>query len=342
LTTFDNLELEKMAYDVVTFGEVMLRLSPPDFMRFEQTHSFDAHAGGAEMNVAVACARLGLKTAYVTKLGDNSIGHFIRNKAQEHGVDTSHIVWDPESRCGVYYVEFGAAPRANRVIYDRKESAISKIKPGEVDWASILKGTKLFHTSGITPALSRSCAEATVEALKAAKKQGCKVSYDVNYRGKLWTPKEAQAFTEPVSENIDILITTEEDTKVVYGIEGKDYEDVARKLQDKFGFEVVVITLRETPSVWLNRWSVFAYSDGKIFKSPVYDVEIVDRLGAGDSCSAGLIYGHLMLKDLQKAVDFGSAFSALKHSVPGDLAFVYKDEVEKLLKGGERGLRIQR
>ncbi|MHA1948632.1 MAG: PfkB family carbohydrate kinase [Candidatus Thorarchaeota archaeon] len=331
-----------MGYDVVTFGEVMLRLSPPDFMRFEQTHSFNAHAGGAEMNVAVACSRLELNSAYVTKLGDNSIGHFIRNQAREHGVDTSHILWDPDSRCGVYFVEFGAAPRTNRVIYDRKESAISRIKSGEVDWAKILKGTKLFHTSGITPALSKSCAEVTSEALTIAQEQGAKVSYDVNYRGKLWTPKEAQKFTEPVSENIDILITTEEDTKVVFGIEGKDYEDVAAKLIDKFGFEVVVITLRETPSVLENKWSVFAYSDGKVFRSPVYDVEIIDRLGGGDSCSAGFIYGYLNLKDLQKAVDFGSAFSALKHSVPGDLAFVYKSEVEKLIKGRERGLRIDR
>ncbi|MHA2359938.1 MAG: PfkB family carbohydrate kinase [Candidatus Thorarchaeota archaeon] len=331
-----------MSYDVVTFGEVMLRLSPPDFMRFEQTHSFNAHAGGAEMNVAVACSRLELNSAYVTKLGDNSIGHFIRNKAREHGVDTSHILWDPDSRCGVYFVEFGAAPRTNRVIYDRKESAISRIKTGEVDWKKILTGTKLFHTSGITPALSKSCAEATSEAIQIAKDQGVKVSYDVNYRGKLWTPKEAQKFMEPASQNIDILITTEEDTKVVYGIEGKDYEEVAAKLTDKFGFEVVVITVRETPTVLQNKWSVFAYADGKVFRSPVYDVEVIDRLGGGDSCSAGFIYGYLNLKDLQKAVNFGSAFSALKHSVPGDLAFVYKSEVEKLIKGRERGLRIDR
>lgn len=331
-----------MGYDVVTFGEVMLRLSPPDFMRFEQTHSYNAHAGGAEMNVAVACARLGLDSAYVTKLGDNSIGHFIRNKAREHGVETSHILWDSDSRCGVYYVEFGAAPRTNRVIYDRKDSAISKIKPGEVEWTQILKEAKLFHTSGITPALSATCREATSEALRIARAQGCKVSYDVNYRGKLWSPSEANKFTEPASEYIDILITTEEDTKVVYGIEGKDYEDVAAKLVDKFGFEVVIITLRETHSVWKNVWSVFAYSDGKVYRSPKYDIEVVDRLGGGDSCSAGFIYGYLELDDIQKAVDFGSAFSAIKHSVPGDLAFVYREEVEKLIKGRERGLRIDR
>jgi 2-dehydro-3-deoxygluconokinase len=331
-----------MGYDVVTFGEVMLRLSPPNHLRFEQTTSYDANAGGAEMNVAVACARLGLTSAYVTKLGNNSIGHFIRNQARLHGVDTSHILWDPDHRCGLYYVEFGAAPRTNRVIYDRKNSAISHIKPGEVPWADILNGGKLFHTSGITPALSKSCAEATEEVLKTAKEQGVKVSYDVNYRGKLWTPKEASKFTEPASEYIDILITTEEDTKVVYGIEGKDYEEVAQKLSDKFGFEVVVITLRETPSVLRNYWSVFAYSKGKVYRSPKYEIEVIDRLGGGDSCSAGFIYGYLELNDIQKAVEFGSAFSAIKHSVPGDLAYVYKEEVEKLIKGRERGLRIDR
>jgi 2-dehydro-3-deoxygluconokinase len=158
----------------------------------------------------------------------------------------------------------------------------------------------------------------------------------------LWTPDEARKFTEPASEYIDILITTEEDTKVVYGIEGKNYEEVAKKLTDKFGFEVVVITLRETPTVLTNKWSVFAYADGKVYGSPVYDVEVIDRLGGGDSCSAGFIYGYLILENLQKAVDFGAAFSALKHSVPGDLAFVYKSEVEKLIEGRERGLRIDR
>ena len=331
-----------MGYDVVTFGEVMLRLSPPNNMRFEQTTSFDAHAGGAEMNVAVACARLGLKSAYVTKLGDNSIGHFIRNKAREHDVDTSHILWDPDSRCGTYYVEFGAAPRTNRVIYDRQHSAVSKLQPGEIPWSDILDGTKLFHTSGITPALSPSCAKATEEVFRIAKDKGCKVSYDVNYRGKLWTPEEARKFTEPVSQYIDILITTEEDTKVVYGIEGENYEDVAKKLTEKFGFEIVVITLRETPSVLRNKWSVFAYTDQKIYRSPVHEIEVIDRLGGGDSCSAGFIYGYLIHKDIQKAVDFGAAFSALKQTLPGDLAFIYKEEVEKLIKGRERGLRIDR
>ncbi|MEM2143286.1 MAG: sugar kinase [Candidatus Thorarchaeota archaeon] len=329
-----------MAYDVVTFGEVMLRLSPPDFMRIEQTNSFVARAGGAELNVAVACARLGLRAAYVTKLTDNSVGHFLRNQARMHGVDTSHIVWDPEERVGIYFLEFGAAPRAQRVIYDRKMSAISRIKRGEVDWPKILSGARLFHTSGITPALSPSAAEVTAEAIKTAKEQGCKVSYDVNYRGKLWSPAKAREFTEPISRNVDILITTEEDTKIVYGIEGKTYEEVAQKLSDKYGFEVVVITLRETPSVWRNNWSLFALSGGKFYYSPKFEVEIVDRLGAGDSCSAGFIYGYLEWKDMQRAVDFAGALSALKHSIPGDFAILNKEEAETILKGA--GLRIQR
>ncbi len=180
------------------------------------------------MGATIACARLGLSVARVTKVDDNSIGHFLRNQARLLGVDTSHIMWDCDSRCGVYFFEFGAAPRTNRVIYGRKDSAISKLRPGEILWREFLKETKVFHTSGITPALSPNCAEATMEALKTAKEMGCKVSCDVNYRGKLWSPEEARAFTEPASEYIDILITTEEDTKVIYGIEGESYEDVAR------------------------------------------------------------------------------------------------------------------
>ncbi|RLI57396.1 MAG: hypothetical protein DRO93_10625 [Candidatus Thorarchaeota archaeon] len=166
---------------MVTFGEVMLKPSPPNFMRIEQTHSFDAHAGGAEMNVAVACARLRLKAAYVTKLGNNSIGHFIRNQARMRGVDTSQMVWDPDSQCGVYFVELGAGPRTNRVIYDRKNSAISKIQPGKVPWDEIIRETMVFHTSGVTPALSPNCAEVTMEALRAARDAGRKASHDVNY-----------------------------------------------------------------------------------------------------------------------------------------------------------------
>jgi len=324
---------------VVTLGEAMLRLSPPDFHRLEQTNSFDAKVGGGELNVAVGVSRLGLESAWVSKLPENPLGRMVRNKAREQGVDTSHIVWSKSGRVGIYFLEFGANPRASSVLYDRAGSAISALAPGEVDWAKTFEGCRLFHVSGITPALSKSCAEATLEAIKAAKEAGAKVSYDVNYRKKLWTPEEANACQVPMMEFVDILITTEEDTGVVFGIREDSYQEVAVKLNERFGFEVVAITLREDLSVLRNNWSAFAYSNGELFESATYPCELVDRVGAGDSFTAGFIYGYLT-GDVQKGVDYGTAFSAIKHSIPGDLNWATLEEVETLLKGG--GSRIQR
>lgn len=324
---------------VVTMGEAMLRLSPPDFNRLEQTNSFDARIGGGEFNVAVGVSRLGLSSAWVSKLPTNPIGRMVQNKAREHGVDMSNIVWSKAGRVGIYFLEFGANPRASSVLYDRSGSAISMLGPGEVDWAKTFEGCKLFHVSGITPALSKSCAEATLEAVKAAKAAGAKVSYDVNYRKKLWTPEEANACQVPMMEYVDILITTEEDTGVVFGIREKTYQEVAQKLEERFGFEVVAITLREDLSVLRNNWSAFAYANKQFHESAKYFCELVDRVGGGDSFSAGFIYGYLT-GGVQKGVDYGTAFSALKHSIPGDLNWATLDEVETLLKGG--GSRIQR
>jgi 2-dehydro-3-deoxygluconokinase len=325
--------------DVVTLGEAMIRLSPPDFHRLEQATSFDAKVGGGELNVAVGAARLGLSSAWISKLPDNPLGRLVRNKAREQGVDTSHIVWSKSGRVGIYFLEFGASPRASSVLYDRAGSAVSALSPGEVDWKAALRGCRVFHVSGITPALSKSCADATLEAVKAAKESGAKVSFDVNYRRKLWTPDEANACLAPMMEFVDILITTEEDTGVVFGIREKTYQEVAVKLQERFGFEVVAITLREDISVLRNNWSAFAYSNGQFHESAKYSCELIDRVGAGDSFTAGFIYGYLT-GDVQKGVDYGTAFSALKHSIPGDLNFATLDEVETLLKGG--GSRIQR
>jgi 2-dehydro-3-deoxygluconokinase len=208
-------------YDIVTFGEAMLRLSPPHFQRLEQTQSLDVNVGGAELNVAVGVTRLGMKSAWVSKLPKNGLGYLIRDRAQEFGVDCSHIVWSDKGRAGIYFLEFGASPRASSVLYDRANSAISMVQPGEIDWAKIFTGSKHFHVSGITPALSASAAETTVEALRAAKKAGCTVSYDLNYRKKLWSPADAKKIQEPMMTDVDILITTEEDTNVVFGIKEK-------------------------------------------------------------------------------------------------------------------------
>jgi len=325
--------------DVITFGETMIRLSPPNHRRLEQTNLLDVNIGGAEWNVATALSRLGISTAWVSRLTDNPLGWMIRNKAREQGVDTSHIVWTKGDRVGIYFVEFGASPRASSVLYDRMNSAISQIKPGEVNWEEVLRGSKWFHTSGITPALSPGAAQVTAEALKTARKFGCKVSYDLNYRARLWTAEEARKCQEPLMEYVDVLFSTEEDTKKVLGISVDNYREVAKKLAEKFNFEVVCITIREDVSVLRNRWTAIAYSAGKIYEDRTYDVEIVDRVGAGDSFSAGFIYGYLT-GDVEKGLKLGNAYSALKHSIPGDTNWATLQEVENQIKSAS--LRISR
>jgi 2-dehydro-3-deoxygluconokinase len=208
-----------------------------------------------------------------------------------------------------------------------------------VPWDKVFAGAKWFHVTGITPALSSSAAAATREALEAARKAGVGTSVDLNYRVKLWTPEEAGKCMSDLMQFTDVLVTTEEDTERVFGIKGKDYEDVAVQTAKRFGLKVVAITLRENPLVWKNTWTAIAYQNGKVLKTRTYEVEIVDRLGAGDSFAAGLIHG-LLDGDLQKGVDYGVAASAIKHSIPGDFAWITRDEVESLLKGG--GLRISR
>jgi len=326
-------------FDVITFGETMIRLSPPNYRRLEQTNLLEVNVGGAELNVAIALSRLGLNVSWVSRLTDNPLGVMIRNKAREQGVDTSNILWTKDGRVGLYFLEFGASPRSSKVIYDRANSAISQIKPGEVDWEEVLRGAKWFHTSGITPALSTSAAQVIADALKVAKRVGCKVSYDLNYRARLWTEKEARKCQEPFMEYIDILISTEEDIGRVLGIRAGSYQEVAKKLAEKFSFEVVCITIREDISVLRNRWTAIAYSIGKIYDDKTYDVEIVDRLGAGDSFSAGFIYGYIT-GDVEKGLKFGNAYAALKHSIPGDINWSTMQEVENQIKG--TGLRISR
>jgi 2-dehydro-3-deoxygluconokinase len=328
-----------MMYDVVTFGEAMLRLSPPHFGRLEQTHSLDVEIGGSELNVAVGLARLGMPSAWVSKLPQNALGRMVRNRAREMGVDVSSVIFSDQGRQGLYFVEYGAAPRASSVLYDRSHSSISLIRPEEVDWKKVLGKAKLFHVSGITPALSPSAAETTAAAMKAAKEAGCLVSYDLNYRKKLWSPAEAKKVQEPLMKMVDLITTTEEDTGVVFGIREKNYQMVAETLAKTFGFKAVAITLREDLSVWKNNWTAIAYADGKIFADRTYAVEIVDRVGAGDSFTAGFIYGYLK-GGAEQGVKYGNALSALKHTMVGDFNWSTLEEVEAQIKGA--GLRISR
>jgi 2-dehydro-3-deoxygluconokinase len=328
-----------MPYDVITFGEAMVRLSPPGWRRLEQARSLDVQVGGAELNAAVALARLGRRAAWVSRLTDNPLGRLIANQAREAGVATEHVLWTAEDRVGLYFLEFGAAPRASSVLYDRKDAAIARIRPGMLDWPAVFAGSRWFHVTGITPALSGGAAETTREALQAARAAGVQTSIDLNYRAKLWSQTEASRWMTEFMQLCDVLVTTEEDTERIFRIKGKDFEDVAGQLARCFPLKVVAITLRENPLVWKNTWTAIAYRDGTVYRTRSYEVEIVDRLGAGDSFAAGLIHG-LLDGDLQKGLDYGVAASAIKHSIPGDFAWITREEVEALLKGP--GLRISR
>ena len=335
---------------LVTFGEAMVRLTPPDFQRLEQARRFDVHVGGGELNVAVAAARFGTPARWVSRLPDNPLGRMIAARAREQNVDT-HIGWTKGDRAGLYFAELGAAPRPSSVLYDRTASAISMVQPGTIDWEDAFHGATWFHVSGITPALSEGAARVTAESLTAAKRAGLTVSYDLNYRGKLWSPERACAVQTPLMEHVDVLITTEEDTRVVFGVDtapdatydrvdAESFVGVARALQERFGLAAVAITLRENPRVLLNSWSAIVAADGAIHRAPRFEVEVIDRIGAGDAFSAGLIVSRMERRGWHDAVRFATAASALKHSIPGDFCLVTRSEVEQLLAGGS--LRVAR
>ena len=328
-----------MLHDVITFGEAMIRLSPPSFRRLEQSRSLDVQVGGAELNTAVALARLDRSAAWVSRLTNNALGRLIANQAREAGVSTEHVVWTEEDRVGLYFLEFGAAPRASSVLYDRKGAAVAQVRTGMIDWAKVFTKARWFHVTGITPALSPSAAETTREALQAARAAKLTISIDLNYRAKLWSQAEAGRWMTEFMQYCDALITTEEDIERVFGMKGTSYEDVAAQVAKRFPLQVVAITLRENPLVWKNTWTAIAYRQGQVLRTRSYEVEIVDRLGAGDSFAAGLIHG-MLDGDLQKGLDYGVAASALKHSIAGDFAWITRQEVESLLKGS--GLRISR
>ncbi len=325
--------------DVVTFGEAMVRLAPPSQRRLEQTTSLEVTVGGAELNVATGVSRLGLSSAWVSSLPDNPLGRMVRNRAREFGVDVSRVIWDAAGRMGLFFVEYGASPRASSVLYDRAASAFSHSLAASFDWPTILANGRAFHTTGITPALGAGPAEAVQASLTAARACGLLTSYDLNYRAKLWSPDRARAVQEPLMALVDVLVTTEEDAGTVFGISGHDYRDVARQLADRYGFKVVTITLRGDLSVLRNTWTAIAYSDGAFVDDRTYEVELVDRVGGGDAYAAGFLFG-LLTGDVEKGVRYGNAFSALKQASWEDFNYTTTAEVEAQLRGA--GTRIVR
>ena len=337
---------------VVTFGEIMLRLAPNGYYRFFQNDQMQATFGGGEANVAVSLANYGLDSVYVTKLPAHAIGQAAVDSLRYFGVDTSKIVRGGD-RVGIYYLEKGASQRGSVCIYDRAHSAIQEASTSDFDWDAIFEGADWFHFTGITPALGPNVVDICREACKAAKAKGVKISCDLNYRGKLWTRAQAREAMTDLCQYVDVCISNEEDAKDVFGIEAEatdiyageinheGYKSVAKQLADKFGFEKVAITLRESHSASDNGWSAMLYDGENYCFSKKYELRIVDRVGGGDSFGGGLIYALLNGKSTQDAIEFAVAASALKHTIEGDFNRVSVAEVEKL-SGGDGSGRVQR
>jgi 2-dehydro-3-deoxygluconokinase len=288
---------------------------------------------------AAGLVRLGRSAAWVSRLPDNPLGKLVANRVREIGVSDQFVQFTEDGRCGLYFLEFGAAPRSSSVLYDRKDSSIALAQRGVFDWEAIFKGVKWFHVSGIAAALSHGAAEVVDEAMHAARDAGVKVCMDLNYRSKLWPKEHASQVLELLLPQVDALIASEADAEHLFGITGPDFTAVAKGLVDRFGVKVVAGTRREAPLVWRNKFASVGYADGVTHESAWYEVEIVDRLGAGDALAAGLIHG-LIDNDLKKGLEYGAAMGALKHTIPGDLPWVTREEVEAAVQG--EGLRIKR
>lgn len=343
---------------IVTFGEIMLRLATPGYLRFSQTNELSATFGGGEANVAVSLANYGMDAEFVTRLPENDIAAACVKDLHKHGVKTDHIVYGGD-RMGIYFLETGAVARASKVVYDRAHSAISEIKPGMIDWEQVLAGADWFHWTGITPAISQGAADVCLEAIQTANRLGIPVSCDLNYRKNLWKyGKKASEVMPDLVAGCDIILGNEEDAEKVFGIkpEGFDvtatagevnaaeFESVCTQLMQRFTrARKVIITLRGSINANHNTWGGVLYDGKQLFQSPRYDItHIVDRVGGGDSFMGGLIYGLLTYpQDDQLALNFAVAASCLKHTIYGDYNEVTVKEVENLMKGDGSG-RVSR
>jgi 2-dehydro-3-deoxygluconokinase len=339
---------------VVTFGEIMLRLSPPGFERLLQSPGFVATFGGGEANVAVSLAQFGLESHYVTCLPAHAIGDAAIRTLRAEGVRTDAVLRSGD-RLGISFAETGASQRASTVIYDRAGSSISTMAPDAVAWDAVMTGASWFHVTGITPALGEKAAAATCAAVAAAKRAGARVSVDLNYRKKLWTPSQAQTVMRPMMRSVDVVIANEEDLQAVLGVtvEGADaesgaldpmaYRDAAARVSGEFGPRLVAVTLRESISASDNGWSALLWDDERatMHRSQRYGVRLVDRIGGGDSFAAGLIYAIATGRPLDAALRFAVAASALKQTIPGDFNRVSVAEVDALAAGDASG-RVRR
>lgn len=347
-----------MNQKVVTFGEIMLRLATPGYLRFSQAREYSATFGGGEANVAVSLANYGIDTQFVTRLPKNDIAQACIMDLRSHGVGTQEIIFGG-NRVGIYFLETGAVARASKVVYDRAGSSIAEIEPGMVDWRKVFAGATWFHWTGITPALSQGAADACLEAIRVANEMGLTVSCDLNYRKNLWKYGKTAAEVMPaLVESCDVILGNEEDCEKVFGIkpEGFDvantggevnsaeFESVCQQMMKRFPrCKKMIVTLRGAINANHNTWGGVLFSNNELKISRRYDItHIVDRVGGGDSFMGGLIYGLITYPtDDQRALDFAVAASCLKHTIYGDFNLVTVQEVENLMKGDGSG-RVSR
>jgi 2-dehydro-3-deoxygluconokinase len=344
-----------MSKKVITFGEIMLRLSTPGYLRFSQANSLDVIYGGGEANVAASLANYGLDSAFVTRLPDNDLGRACEMELKKHSIDTSEIIKGGE-RLGIYFLETGAVARASKVVYDRAYSSFSTIEKGMIDWDSVLEDADCFHWTGITPAVSQGAADVCLEAIQAANRLGVLVTCDLNYRKNLWKyGKTAREVMPELVAGCDIVLGNEEDAEMVLGIqpqgvdvtgghvEAEAYRYVSQEIMKQYPrVKKVITTLRGSVSANHNSWSGVLYDGENLYEAPTYQItHIVDRVGGGDSFMGGLIYGLLTYDDDQTALNFATAASCLKHTIFGDFNQVSVQEVEKLM-GGDASGRVSR
>ena len=328
---------------VVTFGELLLRLDPPGMDRFTQAETFKARYTGAEANVAVSLAGFGADAYAVSKVPEHEIGQACVNYLRRFGVNTDFIIRGGD-RLGVLYVETGCSQRPSKVIYDRNHSSIREVRPGEFDWNRILAGKEWFHFSGTAPALGKNVVAVLEEALDAAKRLGITTSCDCNYRSKLWGPEEAGRVLSSLLNRVDVFIGGVEDAEKLFGVsvpENAGAEYAAQRLRELFGFTWVAMTLRSGASASSNHYAGMVCCAQECAFSRDYEIQIVDRVGAGDAFTAGLVFQILSGADAARAVEFAAAAACLKHTIPGDFNLVSAQEVNQLLEGGQAG-RVQR
>lgn len=328
---------------IVTFGEVLMRLSTPGFARFEQARQFDVTYAGGEANVAAALAYWGHKTAHVTRFPDTAIGRSAAQYLQFHGIDISHILYGGD-RIAVYFLETGAALRASQIVYDRYRSAFAEQIPEEIDWESIFKDADWFHWAGITPALSQAAADALAEGIRKAKEMGLTVSGDIFYRSNLWKyGKKPSEILPGLTDGTDIVIANKENIRDIYGLDGETFEDSCTRLKAQFpNIQRVVDTKRTSLSASHNLLRAYLWDGTKTLETQDIDINpIVDRIGGGDAFIAGLVHGLLTFNDEQRALEFGVAASALKHTIEGDALISTESEVEAIRLGDTSG-RVRR